>query len=99
LRRLFAEGGLAPLLIVDAGSALRGAQACVRRRRAALTHPTDNRARKSPARFPGRAHFVSFNFPNSLISRIVSMVTRYRSPDAAQTVCPFPFGGDSPSMR
>jgi len=26
-----------------------------------------NRARKSPARFPGRAHFVSFNFLNGSI--------------------------------
>jgi hypothetical protein len=24
------------------------------------------RARKNPAQFPGRAHFVSFNFPNTL---------------------------------
>jgi hypothetical protein len=38
------------------------------------THPTviATAARKSPARFPARAHFVSFNFPNSLICANVS---------------------------
>jgi hypothetical protein len=31
----------------------------------AKLHLAADRSRKSPARFPGRAHFVSFNFPNS----------------------------------
>jgi hypothetical protein len=37
--------------------------------------------RKSPARFPGRAQLVSFNFPNTPICRVVSM--QFRSPDGA----------------
>jgi hypothetical protein len=41
---------------------------------AAPTHPSAaaTRAQKSPARFPARAHFMSFNFTNSLICGIVS---------------------------
>jgi hypothetical protein len=31
------------------------------------THSTDKGTQKSPARFPGRAHFVSFNFLNTPI--------------------------------
>jgi hypothetical protein len=34
--------------------------------------PMSSTARKSPARFPARAHFVSFNFVNSLICANVS---------------------------
>jgi hypothetical protein len=43
------------------------------RREERLTHPTDQRATKSPARFPGRAQFVSFNFTSKLICGIVSI--------------------------
>jgi hypothetical protein len=39
-------------------------------------------ARKSPARFPARAHFVSFNLPNSLIWRLVSSI---REPSKRRT--------------
>jgi hypothetical protein len=53
----------------------------------ARTHPTDTRTRKSPARFPGRAQFVSFNFKNKLIRMVESMVgaasSRLCSPDGA----------------
>jgi len=34
----------------------------------------EERAQKSPARFPGRAQFVSFNFVNNLICGIASSV-------------------------
>ena len=45
-----------------------------------LNPPTDKRTQKSPARFPGRAHFVSFNLPNT---PILASRSRYSQTDEA----------------
>jgi hypothetical protein len=46
------------------------------------TYPAAPNA-KNPARFPGRAHFFSFNFTNSLICAMASSAVRngVRSPE------------------
>src|SRR5258708_29120261 len=56
------------------------------------TQPSDRadrlhiRAQKSPARFPARAHFVSFNLPNSLICDGVSSGARRKFSNRARMV-------------
>jgi hypothetical protein len=45
----------------------------VRMERQGRRYPPGRQNHKSPTRFPAQAHFVSFNFTNSLIRQLVSM--------------------------